>query len=351
MCVSVLAVSRGVRALFSALRALLLLTLSGLGILLLTFLVGKAVPVDPALVLLGDLASEEAYQRTRIELGLDEPLVVQFLTHCFRIFSGDLGVSTLTGNPVAQDLAHLFPATLELATLSLLFGAFPGLLLGVLAAARPQGKIDTFVRVLSFLGHSFPIFWLGPVALFFFYGYLGWVGGPGRLDLSFGDFPAGGTGLLLLDSLLLGDLSLFLHIWSHIVLPALLLGCFAFAHIARMTRIFLTRELSRCYISSLRARGIPERQILWKHAWHNARGQVLSMMIWCYAHLLEGSVLTETIFSWPGVGRYVAQALHGGDMQALLGSMVVTGSVFLLLIFFADRLSAFLGRHNLEERN
>jgi peptide/nickel transport system permease protein len=249
---------------------------------------------------------------------------------------GDFGTSVLTTHPVMEDILHTFPATLELATLGIIIGAGLGVPLGVWAAVRRGGPVDQIVRVMGLVGYSVPIFWLGLMALMLFYAKLDWVAGPGRMDVSYEYVLTPVSGLLLLDAALAGQWDAFGNVLSHLVLPASLLGYFSLAYISRMTRSFMLNELSQEYVVAARAKGLSEARIIWRHALRNAMVPLVTVITLSYAGLLEGSVLTETVFAWPGLGLYITNSLQNADMNAVLGGTIVVGSVFIGLNLLSD---------------
>jgi len=312
--------------------------LTFLGLLAVTFFIGRVIPVDPALAIVGDRAPEHVVQRVREELGLNLPVYQQFGRYVWRALQGEFGNSVLTSNPVLDDIKKTFPATLELATCGILIGAGLGIPLGVWAAVRRGGLADHAVRVMGLVGYSVPIFWLGLMALVLFYAKLGWVGGPGRIDVAFEYSFDRTTGLMLLDAALAGEWEAFGNALSHLVLPASLLGYFSLAYISRMTRSFMLNELAQEYIVAARAKGLSEARIIWRHALRNAMVPLVTVVALSYAGLLEGSVLTETVFAWPGLGLYITNSLQNADMNAVLGGTIVVGSVFIGLNLLSDLL-------------
>ncbi len=316
----------------------LVVALTYLGLLAVTFFIGRVIPVDPVLAIVGDRAPEHVVQRVREELGLNKPLLTQFGLYIGKALRGDFGTSVLTSNPVLDDIRKTFPATLELATAGILIGAGLGVPLGVWAAVRRGGAADHAVRVMGLVGYSVPIFWLGLMALVLFYAKLGWVAGPGRIDVGFEYAVPRVSGLLLLDAALAGEWEAFGNAFSHLVLPASLLGYFSLAYISRMTRSFMLNELAQEYIVAARAKGLTEARIIWRHALRNAMVPLVTVIALSYAGLLEGSVLTETVFAWPGLGLYITNSLQNADMNAVLGGTLVVGSVFIALNLFSDLL-------------
>jgi peptide/nickel transport system permease protein len=319
-------------------RFALVIALTYLGLLAVTFFIGRVIPIDPVLAMVGDRAPEHVIARVREEMGLNKPLWEQFVIYVTKVLHGDFGTSVLTSNPVMTDIRRVFPATLELATLGTLLGAGLGVPLGVWAAVRRGGLPDQIVRVVGLVGYSAPIFWLGLMALVVFYARLGWVGGPGRIDVVYEFTLTPITGLLLVDTAIKGEWTAFGNALSHLILPAALLGYFSLAYIARMTRSFMLHELTQEYVVAARAKGLSEARIIWRHALRNAMVPLVTVIALSYAGLLEGSVLTETVFAWPGLGLYITNSLQNADMNAVLGGTIVVGSVFIGLNLVSDLL-------------
>ncbi|MGB5557170.1 MAG: ABC transporter permease [Paracoccaceae bacterium] len=323
-------------------KLLATLAMTFFGLLLVTFLIGRIVPVDPVLAVVGDRASQSVYDKAYIELGLDKPLYEQFWIYLKKMLTGDLGQSFLTKKDITEDILRVFPATLELATVGIIIGTVLGLPIGVLAAVK-QGKLaDQVVRVLGLIGYSAPIFWLGLLGLLIFYAKLGWVAGPGRIDISYEYSVTRTTGLLLIDSAMQGQWDAFRNVVSHLLLPASLLGYFSMAYISRMTRSFMLNELAQEYITTARVKGVPEWRIIWVHALRNAAVPLVTVIALSYAGLLEGSVLTETVFAWPGLGQYLTNSLQNADMNAVLGGTLVIGVIFVGLNLLSDLLYTLL---------
>ncbi|MET0748929.1 MAG: ABC transporter permease [Rhizobium sp.] len=306
------------------------------GLLAVTFFIGRVVPIDPVLAILGDRAPAHVIERTRRELGLDLPIYEQFYIYLKGVLSGDFGTSVLTTNPVMTDLRRAFPATLELATLGTIIGSVIGVPLGVLAAVRRGSLIDQIVRVIGLIGYSVPIFWMALISLVIFYARLKWVAFPGRIDITYEYTFTPITGLFLLDAALQGEWDVFYDVFRHIILPASLLGYFSLAYISRMTRSFMLNELGQEYIVAARAKGLSETRVIWAHALRNAAVPLVTVIALSYAGLLEGSVLTETVFSWPGIGFYITNSLQNADMNAVLGGTIVIGTVFIGINLFSD---------------
>lgn len=312
------------------------IALTLLGLLVVTFLIGRVMPIDPVLAVVGKRASNEVYEAARIAMGLDQPLYVQFWVYFKQVITGDFGHSILTSNPVIVDIARVFPATLELATVATIIGILFGVPMGVYAAALRGKAFDQFVRVFGLFGYSMPIFWIGLIGLLIFYGTLGWVGGPGRLDIFYVDIIPTVTGMILIDSLIAGDLEIFQNAISHIILPSAILGYYSLAYISRMTRSFMLEQFSQEYITTARVKGLSEQDVIWRHAFRNILIPLITVIALSYATLLEGSVLTETIFAWPGLGQYITTSLLSADINAVLGGTVVVGVLFISLNLLSD---------------
>jgi peptide/nickel transport system permease protein len=327
-----------VSALWPVARVAGTVALTFLGLLLVTFLIGRVVPIDPVLAAVGDRAPAAVYERVKQELGLDLPLWQQFWVYLKKVLAGDFGRSVLTSNPVLDDIRRFFPATLELATVATVIGVTLGIPMGVFAAVARGRSADQAIRVVSLLGYSVPVFWLGLMGLLLFYGRLGWVAGPGRLDVAFEDLVTPVTGVILVDSALAGEWEVFWNALSHVILPASILGYLSLAYLARMTRSFMLAELGQEYVTTARIKGLSERRVVWRHALGNVMVPLITVVALAYANLLEGSVLTETVFAWPGLGQYITSSLLSADMNAVLGGTIVVGTVFIGLNLLSDLL-------------
>nr|WP_062636893.1 ABC transporter permease [Caballeronia arationis] len=319
-------------------RWIAMLAVTFTGLLAITFFIGRKIPIDPVLAILGDRASASAYAAARLELGLDKPLIEQFIIYARDVLHGHLGVSLLTANPVIDDIKRVFPATLELATLSTFVGVMVGVPLGVIAAVRHNRWIDHAARFIGLIGSSVPVFWLALMGLLLFYARLHWVSGPGRLDPLYDGMVDTRTGSLLIDSAIAGEWDVFVNAFSHIVLPAGILAFYSIAYLSRMTRSFMLDQLSQEYVTTARAKGLTERRVIWRHAFGNIAVPLLTVIALAYSYLLEGSVLTEIVFAWPGIGSYLTGALLNADMNAVLGSTLVIGATFITLNLLTDAL-------------
>ena len=326
------------RLLRELLRLAVTLALTLLGLVLVTFVIGRVVPIDPVLAVVGDRASAETYARVRQEMGLDLPLLEQFWNYLLRVLRGDFGTAVISSRPVLDDLLRVFPATFELATAATLLGTLLGVPLGVVAATHQGRWQDQLIRVVALVGYSVPVFWLGLVGLLVFYAQLDWLPGPGQLDIYYEGLVAPVTGLITVDALLAGEHEVFWNALHHLVLPAGLLGYISLAYIARMTRSFMIGQLRQEYITVARVKGLSERRVVWRHAFGNILVPLLTVIVLSYAALLEGAVLTETVFAWPGLGLYITQSLFNADLNAVLGGTILIGSLFILLNLLSDLL-------------
>lgn len=323
------------------LRRLVTLVITLLGIMVVTFFVSLVIPVDPLASIAGPQAPQETVERLRSLYGFDQPVYIQFGRYVARLFHGDLGTSFQTGRPVLEDILQYFPATIELATVSLFISILVGIPLGVLSAVYRNSPIDHFSRVLSLLGVSMPVFWLGLVLLLIFYFKLGWLPEPGRLDVMLIE-PDRVTGIILIDSLIAADFEVFWDALKHMVLPASILGLYGLAGIARIVRSSMLDVLSQEYIKTARIKGLGEFLVLTRHALRNALVPAVTVIGLTYGGLLEGSVLTETIFSWPGLGRYLASAFLTLDLNAVVGGTMLVAFTFCLVNLVVDLVYAFL---------
>jgi peptide/nickel transport system permease protein len=314
------------------------LPLTLLGLVLVTFLIGRVMPIDPVLAIVGDRAPQDVVERARLELGLDRPLYEQFWRYLTDILQGNFGRSVMTGNTVLHDIARFFPATIELATVALVIALALGIPIGVISAVKQNSWLDRAVRIFCLAGHSLPTFVLALLALLFFYARLGWFPPSGRQGLMFdGDVPTV-TGMMTLDALIAGNWPAFVDAVHHLALPALVLGYYSLAYIARMTRAFMLEQLRSEYVTTARVKGVSETRVIWRHAFGNIAVPLVTVVALTYAGLLEGAVLTETIFSWPGLGQYLTVSLLNADMNAVLGATLVVGLIYLVLNLLADAL-------------
>lgn len=311
-------------------------SLTFLGLTCVTFFIGRVIPIDPVLAIVGDKASQSTYNRVRVEIGLDKPIYVQYWRYLVKVLHGDFGNSVLTSHPVLQDMLHVFPATLELSLLALFIGVVFGIPLGVIAATHRGRWQDQVIRFGSLLGYSMPVFWLGLIGLLAFYAKLGWVAGPGRVDVAYDDIVTPITGLITVDSLIEGEYDVFWNAVSHLVLPASILGYLSLAYVARMTRSFMLGQLEQEYVLATLAKGLSPFRVVWVHALGNVWVQLVTVIALTFGSLLEGAVLTETVFAWPGLGLYMKNSLFNADLNAVLGGTMLVGVVYIGLNLLSD---------------
>jgi peptide/nickel transport system permease protein len=304
---------------------------------LVIFLIANTVPGDPVLAQLGDIAAsnKEFVAEWRAKYGLDLPLWQRYLIFLQGLLRGDLGMSIASQRPVLDDIAQFAPATLELATAGFLLSLIVGIPLGILAAVRRDSWIDHLARVISLVGVSSPTFWLAFIMLAVFYGGLEIAPGPGRLDpIAFS--PPTVTGLFLVDALLAGDWGTFRDAAAHLVLPAIVLAAATLGLITRTTRASMLENMQQDYVRVARAKGLREGNIVTGHVLPNALIPIVTLGGLAYANLLTGAVMTETIFSWPGLGRYTFRSAAALDFPAIMGITLVVAIVYLVINLLID---------------
>ncbi len=311
------------------------------GVSILTFLISHAIPGDPARLIVGPKASKEAVESIRKEHGLDKPLPVQYVRYMAGLVTGDLGQSIRNHRPVTRDLADYFPATFELTLASLVLCLAVGIPLGILAAVRRNRLADHVARVVSVVGVSTPVFWLGLMLLLLFYRHLSWLPGSGRLDVTSAP-PADITGLYVLDALLAGDWALLREAASHLILPAFCLSYVYLAVITRIVRSSMIAVLGQDYIVTARANGLSAARVVLKHAFKNSLIPTVTITGLSLGELLGGAILTETIFAWPGMGKYVVDSVNSLDFPAIMGFTLVASAAYVAINLGVDVIYAFL---------
>lgn len=312
-----------------------------IGVTLLVFVISHAIPGDPARMMAGQKASREAVENLRRSMGLDRPLPEQYLRYLAGLVRGDLGFSIRNQRPVLHDLRDFFPATLELTLASILLCVSVGIPLGILSAVRRNRPIDHVSRVFSVFGVSMPVFWLGLMLLLLFYRNLGWLPGSGRLDIHF-DPPAYVTGLYLIDTLLEGSMDKFRNVLAHILMPAFCLSYVYLAIITRIVRSSMISIMGLDFITTARANGISEIVITLKHCLKNSLIPTVTITGLSIGELLGGAILTETIFNWPGMGKYVVDSVNFLDFPAIMGFTLVVSFAYVMINLAVDVLYAFL---------
>ena len=288
------------------LRRLLLAIPTLLGVLVVVFALLYIAPGDPVMEMVGERADSATIAQLRKQLHLDEPRPEQFVAYATGVLRGDLGTSFITGRPIARDIAERFPKTLELACAAMLLAVVLGISVGIVTAAHPGGWLDRFTLAFTYLGISFPVYWVGLILILVFAMILRWL-------------PPSGTGGL-----------------AFLILPAFALGTRSIAFLARMTRSAMLEVLGSDYIRTARAKGLPRAAVLARHALRNALIPVVTVSGLDFGSYLTGSILTETVFSWPGLGRYVVYAIGKRDLPAIQGSILFLSVVFVVVNILAD---------------
>ncbi len=311
------------------------------GVLVITFAVSHVIPADPVGAILGPQAPLDLIEKINREWGFDKPLYQQFVIYVQNLLRGDLGKSIRTNNAVLQDIVNYWPATIELSTTALLFALLIGLPTGIVSALKRNKVVDHIVRVFSITGLSMPVFWLGLMLLYVLYFRLDLLPGIGRLDLALTP-PARMTGLYTLDSLIQGDLGSFVNSLLHLVMPAFVLGFSAAGSIARITRASMLEVMRQEYVNTARAKGLKERVVILRHILRNSLITPVTVIGMIYGGLLEGSILTETIFAWPGLGRYATGSFMFLDFQAVMGVTLFLGVIYSLANLVVDVMYAYL---------
>jgi len=308
------------------------------GVIVITFILTRALPGDPAAYFAGAAATQEAIAQVRTQLGLDKPLLEQFFQYVAALARGDMGLSLTTGQPVAQELLARLPASLELVLLALLLACAIALPLGVLAATRPGSWIDQVCRLVTTAGVSLPTFFTGLLLAYVFYFLLGWAPSPmGRLDPMYSP-PATVTGLYLVDAALAGDGAMWWASFRQLILPVLTMAIFVLAPIARMTRASMLSVLSADFIRTARASGLSRGTVLVTYALRNALLPVVTTLGMVFGFMLGSSVIVEKVFGWPGVGSYAIDALTASDYAPVQGFVLAMGVLFVLLNLLVDLL-------------
>ncbi len=313
------------------------------GVTVIIFIVSHSLSTDPVLAVIGEQAAEHPaiVQAYREKWGLDKPLPVQYATYIENLAHGDMGVSINSHRPVTTDLRQYLPATVELASVAVVLSIVISIPLGTLAATRRGGAADVLIRAVTLLGASMPIFWLALVALDVFYLRLGIAPGLGRLDIT-DTPPPTVTGLYTVDSLLAGQFDTFLDALKHLVLPALVLASWSAGLLTRITRTSMLSILHQDFLRTVRSKGASEAYTIWRHAFGNALIPVVTVVGLAYGDLLSGAVMTETIFGWPGLGRYAYEAATHADFPAILGVALVVAITYLLVNLLVDVVYALL---------
>ena len=310
-----------------------------IGVSVIVFCLMRVFSSDPAPIVLGQHATEQSIETWREANGLNEPILQQYLTYLKGVLHGDLGTSYYTMTPVTEEIGARFPATIELAIAAILFASFVGILLGVIAAVKKNTVFDAAGSLIALIGVSIPIFWLGILLIMFLSGPLGLPTG-GRIDVLLK--PAEVTGFYLIDAVIARDWTAFADAAQHLVLPALALGMYSMAIITRMTRSSMLESLNQDYIRTARAKGISGRKVIGKHALRNSLIPVTTVIGLQFGALLGGALLTETVFSWPGIGKFTVDAVLKSDFPIVQGVVLLVAVVFVTVNLAADLVYAYL---------
>jgi dipeptide transport system permease protein len=318
------------------LKRLILAIPSLVGVVIVTFLLTRALPGDPAAYFAGPAATKEAIEQIRVKLGLDQPLPVQFVSYVKDLARGDMGSALTTGQPVAAEIRARLPASAELTLLGLIFSVAIAVPLGILAATRPNSVIDHACRIISTAGVSLPVFFTGLILVYVFYYLLGYAPAPlGRLDVFFSP-PPHVTGFYLIDSVIAGDRELFVASLKQLILPALTLCIFSLAPIARMTRASMLAVLASDFVRTARASGLSPFTVVFTYAFRNAMLPVVTTLGMVFSFLLGANVLVEKVFAWPGIGSYAVEALIASDFAPVQGFVLTMAIMYVALNLLID---------------
>ena len=319
-------------------RRLLLGILTIFGVILITFILVRVVPSDPAAQWVGGRATPQQVAAAREELGLDKPIYVQFEHYIKDLLKGNLGYSLMTHQPVVEELKKRFPATLELVFISCIIALLIGIPLGLISAKDKNSWIDHFSRFFSIGAISIPTFWLALVLQLIFFMFLGLLPSGGQLSMKIKLFQTvpNITGFILVDSLITGNFAILKDFLKHLILPAICVGAYTIGLVARMTRSALLEILSEDYIKAARSYGLPERLILYSYALKNSLGPTITAVTLAMGYALMNTFLVESVFSWPGIGKYIADAVVCLDYPAIMGVTIFAACAYILLNLIAD---------------
>lgn len=309
-----------------------------LGVITLVFFMIALSPGDPARVMLGERATAEQLTKLRAEMGLDRPLYQQYFSYLGRIVQFDLGKSITTGRPVVEEVRELFPATMELAFFAMIFASVMGILIGVISATRRNTAIDYVSMVGALFGVSMPVFWLGLVLIMIFSVFFDLLPTGGRMNIRL--YMETFTNFYIIDSVIMlfktGDAGYLGSAIKHLILPSIALGTIPLAIIARTTRSSMLEVLKQDYVKTARAAGIPERKVIYRYALKNALLPIITVIGIQFGLLLSGAILTETIFAWPGIGKWIYHSISARDYPAVQGGIIVISTVFVLINLLVD---------------
>ncbi len=311
-----------------------------IGVSIIVFVIMRVFSPDPAPIVLGQHATQETINVWRDANGLNDPVYIQYLRFVKGVFTGDLGTSYYTKTPVLKEILARFPATIELAVMAIIFASFFGVLIGTISAVKKNSLFDTAGMVTALIGVSMPIFWLGIILIIIFSGTLHILPSSGRINPLLQ--PPTVTGFYLIDSLITGNFSAFGDTLYHLMLPSFTLGMYSMAIIARMTRSSMLETLGQDYIRTARAKGLTEGKTIRKHALRNALIPIITVIGLQLGSLLGGAVLTETVFSWPGIGSYTVNCILKSDFPVVQGVVMLVAITFVLINLAVDVIYAFI---------
>jgi len=308
-----------------------------IGVTIIAFAFIRLLPGDPILLLVGERGiTDERHAELMAQYGFDQPIWRQYVDYLLGVLQGDLGKSIVTKRPVLEEFLTLFPATIELSVCAIFFATVIGLPAGIIAAVKRGSRFDHTVMTVSLTGYSMPIFWWALLLIVFFSGTLGWTPVSGRISVLYFFEPV--TGFMLIDSLLSGDKGAFQSALSHLVLPAIALGTIPLAIIARQTRSAMLEVLGEDYVRTARAKGLPPIRVIGLHALRNALIPVITVIGLNVGVLLAGAILTETIFAWPGVGKWMVDSIFRRDYQSVQGGLLLIALIVMIVNLIVDLL-------------
>jgi peptide/nickel transport system permease protein len=310
------------------------------GVSIIVFCLMRVFSPDPAPIVLGQHATQESITVWREANGLDQPVVTQYLAYTSGAIRGDLGTSYYTKSQVAKEIGARFPATIELAIAAIIFASVLGILLGVVAAVKKNSVFDAAGSLFALVGVSIPIFWLGILMIMFFAGFLHLLPSGGRINVLLE--PAHVTGFYMIDALVAGRWDSFKDAFLHLILPALTLGMYSMAIITRMTRSSMLETLGQDYIRTARAKGISETRVIVKHGLRNSLIPVTTVIGLQFGALLGGALLTESVFSWPGIGKFTVDCILKSDFPVVQGIVLLVAVIFVTINLVADLMYAYL---------
>jgi peptide/nickel transport system permease protein len=311
-----------------------------LGVTLIAFALIHLAPGDPVITMVGQHATQLDIEETRAKFGLDQPLYIQYFIWLGNVLHGDLGRSIISHEQVTTEIASRFPNTIELAILAMIFAILIGVIAGIISATKQYSVADYSVMGIALFGISMPVFWLGIMLMMIFGVFLGWLPIGGRIDLLIPFHRI--TGFMIFDSIITGNLVALISVLIHLILPAIALGTIPMAFIARTTRSSMLEILRQDFIRTERAKGLTERKVIYKHAIRNAMVPVVTVIGLNFGLLLSGAILTETVFSWPGVGRLVVDAVYDRDYPLVIGCVLVFALVFVIVNLITDLLYTYI---------